>query len=455
MSAKPIVILAFSNGYTNPLPYLQEEAYQLSNMFLELQDKGLIELRYYPQMKMELLSRDLRDLRKRRIALFHYGGHADQDNVELNSDPFFLEEIVPLMVKNWKPKMVFLNGCSTGGMAEMMCKAGIQTVIGTEKPVCDREAMDFSLNFYKSLIKDWTVKDSFDHASSMFRASGRRTQYFRNPDARNLHIPGAEVALRINEVPWKIFIRKKSRWRIPQKFFYEQRKEPAYVPMLFASLVVVTGMGIYANAPLPGQDESPFSKDDPQERCDPFAEWAPAPWEPAAIKIRFVDQTKSPLDFVPKGYKVNIGGKSRPINDWEEEFNVTPGQTVYLEKEGVPYSDPSLRASTPGATLHVSTSKIVYEINDEDLEDTGLSVPSEFGLQNQRGDAFLIPIDHPFPSSLTDTVLIPYDFASGNTEFSFLIAEDYEIRTEYCYLNQKAQNRFNPCKVRIAPNYED
>ncbi len=74
----PVIFLAFANSSSNPLPNLAEEYHRLTATLRPAEAKGLCELVVEPYATLDEILRTFQDERyRRRIAIFHYAGHAD------------------------------------------------------------------------------------------------------------------------------------------------------------------------------------------------------------------------------------------------------------------------------------------------------------------------------------------------------------------------------------------
>ena len=77
-NSKPLVFLAFANSSANPLPSLAEEWRRLTNIFEAAAQKGICDLLVRPYLTVaELLDTFEQPAYHKRIALFHYAGHAE------------------------------------------------------------------------------------------------------------------------------------------------------------------------------------------------------------------------------------------------------------------------------------------------------------------------------------------------------------------------------------------
>ncbi|MEO6037928.1 MAG: CHAT domain-containing protein, partial [Saprospiraceae bacterium] len=63
-------------------------------------------------------------------------------------------------------RLVFLNGCSTGGQVRELLAQGIPVVIATNAPVDDRKATLFSTWFFEAMQQQFTVQAAFEMAKA-------------------------------------------------------------------------------------------------------------------------------------------------------------------------------------------------------------------------------------------------------------------------------------------------
>lgn len=454
--ARPIVILAFSNSSECPLPHLREEARQLSSLFLRLQDIGHVDLRYYPETTFELLARDLKSLRK-RVAVFHFGGHARLENLELNSQPFFLTHIAPLMVRYWKPSLVFLNGCSTFGMADVLIKAGVSGVVATERPVGDQAAKDFAVNFYEALAENRSVMDSFELAEALFRADGRKETNLRKPHGRDLNIPTARFSNAVQDAPWILYVGKARRkLRLKRFFERELRKNNRKVAGVFLGLLVVVGLGLGLLQAREWEPEVEVEKGNEQaEDSVVRSEKAVGSWEGGDKKeysIQVVDQTGAKLDCeLDKAYWVKNGEDEWEMGeDWGLKASLDASKDICLVHNGVYYSDPHEKFNLDeDRPVLLQIQRIVLNIDGGELETAGLPMPDSFGLKSQSGARFKIPIDNSGKSRYQDTIILPFEF-DRDSIMGYWIESPYTILSEYCILDFAPEHGNIPCTVRLS-----
>ena len=168
----PQVILYSSDaqGQANPLSEVSMEMANIYKMFLPIQDQGLINIRNYPNSTFSSLLDDLRNLRS-RVLVWHFAGHANQSGIDLADKQILLGPLSGLIGAYWRPKLIFLNGCSTQGMVKELLNKGVGAVIATNSQIADENARSFAENFYHVWLGGDSLKGAFDFASKVLLAS--------------------------------------------------------------------------------------------------------------------------------------------------------------------------------------------------------------------------------------------------------------------------------------------
>src|SRR6185312_3097698 len=119
MPEKPVVLLAFANeqegrAYLRDLP---REVRELREILQAAQDRGLCELEVLTNATLDEIAQVFRRHR-RRIRIFHYGGHAGPDRLWLESSAGGPQAahaggLAIFLGLQGGLRLVFLNGCST------------------------------------------------------------------------------------------------------------------------------------------------------------------------------------------------------------------------------------------------------------------------------------------------------------------------------------------------------
>ena len=120
-----------------------------------------------------------------RIAIFHYGGHADGYQLLLEGKDGENKAahgagLVSLLSKQDSLKLVFLNGCSTQKMAQDLVARGVPAVIGTATSIADDVALNLAERFYKGLAQGLTLSGAWETAKDEVRTFMDSPSNFRS-----------------------------------------------------------------------------------------------------------------------------------------------------------------------------------------------------------------------------------------------------------------------------------
>jgi WD40 repeat protein len=152
---RPVVFLASANA-EGDLPELREESRQLQELFEAFQGEGRCTLVFRPNATLEQIFAVL-SAQRDRIALFHFGGHADSARLMLDSAlgraPAHGHGLASLLGQQRGLQLAFLNGCSTRPQVQRLLEAGVPGVIATSRAINDRTAREFAVAFYTALTK--------------------------------------------------------------------------------------------------------------------------------------------------------------------------------------------------------------------------------------------------------------------------------------------------------------
>lgn len=228
---KPIIFLAFANDKVDNARYLRNLPLELDGIRKVLQPavkEGLCEVIERANVSIEQIF-DIFQTYKERIAIFHYGGHADGYQLLLESSNLVGFENLPDLSANRVAhgeglvsffarqkglKLVFFNGCSTQQQSLELVKAGIPAVIGTSNSINDDVATTLSIRFYSGLAKGASLEKAWLEATdevkmkegtANLRGLYRKSQTETSPD----------------RFPWEIYFRqgaeKVKEWNLPEE----------------------------------------------------------------------------------------------------------------------------------------------------------------------------------------------------------------------------------------------
>jgi hypothetical protein len=241
----PVVFLSFANERRGPsgrfLRNLKVERESIRKALFFAERSGRCKVELEPDITPERLFTTLQDERYRdKISIFHYAGHADDDelsfeNAEGGNESFFSSGLVGILRLQENLKLVFLNGCATGEQAKLLIEAGIPAVIATARSIDDGDATLFSKTFYQGLAGGASIERAFKEAESSLLAKHGPSGVSRGIFWED------EPAPEDGQLPWKLFVKDKdedwpaSKWQL----FYslENETDPEEQPITVESLI--------------------------------------------------------------------------------------------------------------------------------------------------------------------------------------------------------------------------
>jgi hypothetical protein len=157
----PVIFLAFAGDLRN----LPDEYNRIGGALKLAETMGWCEVVKEAFASIETIFNVFQDPRYRdRIAVFHYGGHADSYSLLLQDAPAHREGLVPFLARQNGLSFIFLNGCSTAQQARELTGAGIPAVIGTCEDILDKVAADLAVRFYQGISKGLSLEEAWQDA---------------------------------------------------------------------------------------------------------------------------------------------------------------------------------------------------------------------------------------------------------------------------------------------------
>ena len=179
--SKPIIFLAFANDRDDRARYLRnlpEEARQVREALGAAEQRGHCELILRQNATVGDILDVFQDARYRdRIAIFHFGGHADGYRLLLETaegKPAAADAggLARFLAQQRGLQLVFLNGCSTEGQVSDLLDAGVHAVIATDQAVEDTMATSFAARFYQGLAGGAAIGTAFEQAKAAMQMQG-------------------------------------------------------------------------------------------------------------------------------------------------------------------------------------------------------------------------------------------------------------------------------------------
>ncbi len=205
-TAKPVIFLATANDRDDPARYLRnlaEESRRIREALTAVEQRGHCELVLRPNATAGEILDVFQDARYRnRVAIFHFGGHANSYQLLLETaagKPAAADAggLARFLAQQRGLALVFLNGCSTAGQVSDLLAAGVRAVIATDQAVEDGMATEFAARFYRGLAGDAAIGAAFEEAQAAMQLQGGAL--FR-------HIGAAEEdATTGQRIPWQLY----------------------------------------------------------------------------------------------------------------------------------------------------------------------------------------------------------------------------------------------------------
>jgi hypothetical protein len=218
---KPILLMAFANDRDDRTSYLRnlaEEARQLERVLGAAEQRGHCQVVVKQNVTVDVILDAFQDARYRdRIALFHFGGHADgyrllvetADGKPAAADAGGLSKF---LAQQRGLQLVFLNGCSTDGQVSDLLDVGVLAVIATSQAVEDTMATAFAARFYQGLAGGAAIGTAFEQAKAAMQMQGGAV--FRHLGAADKEEGDG------SRIPWRLHYRAGAEavagWSLPQ-----------------------------------------------------------------------------------------------------------------------------------------------------------------------------------------------------------------------------------------------
>ena len=205
-STIPVIFLAFANDRQDQARYLRGLAEELRGIRQALNPGRRAKTLEVVERANATLA-DIIDVFQDpeyagRIAVFHYGGHADSYQLLLDSGAdqgpavAHADGFNAFLAQQQGLQFVFLNGCSTGDQAMGLRMAGIPAVVATSQVINDAIAQRFAIRFYSGL-------GAYQNLQKAFQDSAAEILTFSGPgNTRSLYWGGEEQVP--DAYPWQL-----------------------------------------------------------------------------------------------------------------------------------------------------------------------------------------------------------------------------------------------------------
>ena len=221
--ARPIVVFfAFANDRAERARYLRnlpDEQRHVREAMEAAVEAGLCEVVERSNATIDEVLDVFQDPEYRdRVAVFHFGGHAGDAELLLESAAgeatvAHAGGLARFLGAQRGLELVFLNGCSSRGQVQGLLDAGVPAVIATSQAIDDAVATEFSSRFYKALASGAPVRTAYTEAQGA-------VQTRRGDLARKTYRSFVPEVIAEDRWPWDLYVapgaeERLARWSLP------------------------------------------------------------------------------------------------------------------------------------------------------------------------------------------------------------------------------------------------
>jgi serine/threonine protein kinase len=212
---QPVFFLASPNPYTRQgfLRQIDNELKAIMNVLEPAVQAGHVFLRFMPSAQEEDVSEVFQDAwYEGRIVIFHYSGHADEDDLFYYSEDgspaqFNAEGLARFLGAQEGLELVFLNACATQDQAKGLMEAGIPAVIATSRKIGDTMAREFAEDFYRGIASGANVEQAFAEAEGIQLGNLGPMAFMKEDPTRGIFWETADEAEPL-DFPWRLFLKE-------------------------------------------------------------------------------------------------------------------------------------------------------------------------------------------------------------------------------------------------------
>ena len=215
----PVVFLAFANDADAHLDLLKAESKEVLGALRDLDRQDFVKVHREESADVQEIFDALVSF-KDRVAVFHYGGHADGMTLRLEGGAAHALGIAGLLGEQTNLKLVFLNGCATRPQVEKLLAAGVKAVIATSVPIRDDKATEFAARFYQALAGRRTIGQAFALAQSFLQTKYGDVREVGVVTLRGVDMGDSATAAAGDAIPWGLYLKEASadevlNWKLP------------------------------------------------------------------------------------------------------------------------------------------------------------------------------------------------------------------------------------------------
>ncbi len=186
----PTIFMAFADEESNNLPELKGELQGIEKEIKHLELYGDLHIEKQSSITtnvfFDLLDRYNNPVVQRQLTIFHFAGHANKQFIEVDDGWIKAADIERFFNYTSTVELVFLNACGTHPQTEHFHKAGVPAVIATTSAIGDKDAKNFAVWFYTSLLVNrQSLKQAFERAVAQLQTH-KQTSFDRTETDRGI-----------------------------------------------------------------------------------------------------------------------------------------------------------------------------------------------------------------------------------------------------------------------------
>ncbi|MDW3651560.1 MAG: CHAT domain-containing protein [Bacteroidia bacterium] len=224
MKSLPVIFLAFANDRVDAARYLRNlplEQRQIYEVLEAAEEAKLCEIVSISNATIkQIIDTFQKERYKDRIAIFHFGGHADGYQLLLETETGEHEVahgkgLVSFLSRQRSLQLVFLNGCTTEQQSQELVDAGVPLVIGTNSSISDNVATRLAVRFYGSLANGANLLHAWRDAEDEIHIRTAGT----SSSSRSLDFGLWNDEVVRDAFPWRLILREGAEiveeWNLP------------------------------------------------------------------------------------------------------------------------------------------------------------------------------------------------------------------------------------------------
>jgi hypothetical protein len=215
VDSPPIFLLAYANDRSDDGRYLRnlpEERRQVKAALRAARDLRRCEIIECANATVEELLDECQG-QGRRLAVFHFAGHADGQTLlfehpDGRANATVASSIAEFLGGIASLKLVVLNGCSTQQQVDMLLAHGIPAVVATSTSVRDDVATEFAVRFYRALADSASIAEAFRQSSGAVKSRFAPPDHQRGTEADDIRAVSRDILAESSSVadwPWQIY----------------------------------------------------------------------------------------------------------------------------------------------------------------------------------------------------------------------------------------------------------